>query len=125
MDAAADILREDAPPESGVRRVRPAPEAEVRSAELVAEVAGEVCAEVFALVHVLQPLQGSWSRFGVRTLGTAALTALVWPGRCPVRILRERWPELVPGYAALDRLAWLIVDRLCPPAREPRRGPGR
>lgn len=82
---------------------------------MLAEVAGDVCAEVFDHVRALAPLQGVWFGLGWSQLGGTAISALrMWQegGRSPA-VIRRRWPELVPGAAALDRLAWLMVDLIC------------
>lgn len=121
MDAAVPVFREDeAPPESGVRprvvsivlaRPRVAPDRDV-----LADVAEEVFLEVWGMVRTLSPLQGPWMTLGAGQLGAAALTMTTWrcdPGRRPARTLRERWPELVPGYMAMGCLVRWMVDRLC------------
>jgi hypothetical protein len=119
VDALAEVWRDDeAPPESGVRRrvslvlvPRRAPEREV-----LAEVGEEVFFEVWGIIRALSPLQGAWLRLGPGQLGAALLTAGEWrcaPSERPLRVLRDRWPELVPGQAALGRLANLMVDRIC------------
>ncbi len=125
MEAVADLPRDDdTPPPSGVRpRVcapdtgAPPPSPRPRGGgsapetpSVLPEVAEEVFFEVWDLVRALSPLQGSW--FGARPLGVAALTVALWRGPRR-RLLRERWPELVPGYAAMDRLAEVMVDALC------------
>jgi hypothetical protein len=123
VGAAFDLWTDDdAPPASGIRlRVPeasppPAPPAATETeAEVLAEVAEEVFFEVWDLVRALSPLQGAWLRLGLRELGAAALRVGAWRcrgGRRPARRLRERWPELVPGHAAMDRLALVMVDAL-------------
>jgi hypothetical protein len=126
VEAIADVWRDDdAPPESGVRprpsvaivlRPRRAPASQALSRDVLAEVGEEVFFEVWGIVRALSPLQGAWLRLGLGQLGAALLTAADWPAsprERPLRVLRERWPELVPGYAAVDRLAGLMVDRIC------------
>jgi hypothetical protein len=130
MDAVADLLRDDdTPPPSGIRvRVpeRAGSAANDLARDVLPEVAEEVFREVWELVHALSPLQGAWLRLGIRPLGSAVLTALRWrAGSSPrlpgpdgsalpsLAVLRARWPELVPGYAAMNCLAGLMVDALC------------
>jgi hypothetical protein len=129
MDAVVDLERDDTPPPSGIR-VRVLERAGAAANDLdraaLPEVAEEVMREVWRLVSALSPLQGAWLRVGIRPLGSAVLVALGWRGRggarllgaggsarSAVEVLRAQWPELVPGYAALDCLAGLMVDRLC------------
>jgi hypothetical protein len=78
---------------------------------VLADVAEEVFFEVWSLVGALSPLQGPWLRLGLPQLGAALLTTTAWHD--PSQGLRERWPELVPGAASMDRLAGLMVDTLC------------
>jgi hypothetical protein len=115
-------LDDDAPPESGVRRRAPlpgiaAPLPAASDARVVAEVAEEVLAEVWELGRALAPLQGPWLGLGLGLghLGAALLTAARWrhEGDHPALCIGKRWPELVPGFAAMDRLAGLMVDVLC------------
>ncbi len=139
MEVVADLLRDDdTPPPSGVRRSRwgsppnPQPSRHVPAAlalalppspraerEVLTEVAGEVFFEVYGLVRALSPLQGAWLRLGLGQLGGAALTVVTWhAGKStrslgPAKVLRRRWPELVPGHAAMTCLASLMVDALC------------
>ena len=125
MVSAPDIEHDEAPPASGPRRrvLEPvdlaghAPAANAEGApDLLAEVAGEVCGEVWELVRALSPLQGAWTALGLGQLGAAAMIAARWrhEGEAPGRaVLRARWEELVPGHLAMDRLVGLMVDRLC------------
>lgn len=120
MDAAFDLPRDDdTPPPSGVRpRVAAiheaalAPVAAEPSPDVLVEVGEEVFFEVWSVVRALSPLQGAWLKIGLGPLAAAALTTGLWKGQRK-RLLRERWPELVPGYAAMDRLAEIMVDTLC------------
>jgi hypothetical protein len=108
---------DDEPPPSGVRvRVvvlehasRPA-----RDDVLVA-VTEEVFFEVWSIVRALSPLGGAWFRVGLAPIASGALQASTWSCSTakPTKLLRDRWHELVPGVAALDRLANLLVDQLC------------
>ncbi len=126
MDAVAELRRSDDPPESGVRtRVpspgvaapAPTPQRVVQNdpageRALLAEVGEEVFFEVWDAVRLLAPLQGGWLRVGAGDVAGAALTVAGWhedPKQC-ARALRRRWPELVPGTRAMDKLAWLMVD---------------
>lgn len=115
---------DEAPPESGVRvrlpRLPSPPQVDalppvVRTREVLAEVTEEVFFEVHDHLRALAPLAGPWMSLDVAKLGGAVMTLLGWRCRGPVsrRALRSRWPELVPGFSALDRLAHLMVDRLC------------
>lgn len=125
MVSAPDIARDEAPPASGPRRrvlepvdlgAVPAANAGEGDAGVLAEVAGEVCGEVWDLVRTLSPLQGAWTALGLGQLGAAAMTAARWrhEGEAPGRaVLRARWEELVPGHLAMDRLVGLMVDQLC------------
>jgi hypothetical protein len=129
VDAVADLQRDlDTPPPSGVRLcvvdfqdqaggAAPSPAAVVApDPDVLVEVAEEVFFEVWDVVRALSPLQSSWLKIGLGQLGAAALTMGLWrrgPHQGPARLLRERWPELVPGYAAMDRLAEVMVDTLC------------
>lgn len=124
MDALAEVWRDDdAPPESGVRRrpsaaivLRPRRAPRAPGRDVLAEVGEEVFFEVWGIVRALSPLQGAWLRLGPGQLGVALLTAAEWPcepRERPLQVLRKRWPELVPGQAALGRLAHLMVDRIC------------
>ncbi len=126
MNAVADLPRDDdSPPPSGVRLrlAVEAPEAPASFeptapvsdverhalAEALALVGEEVVLETWALVRALSPLQGAWLKLGLGQLGAAVFTAGAWHrGE-----LRERWPELVPGYAAMDCLAGVMVDAIC------------
>jgi hypothetical protein len=84
--------------------------------DVLIEVGEEVFFEVWGVVRVLSPLQGAWLNLGPGQLVTAALTASHWrrePGERPAKLLRRRWRELVPGRAAMDRMAHLMVDLLC------------
>jgi hypothetical protein len=138
VNAVAELPRDDdSPPPSGVRlrapavaRVttgrdpssplaRPAP---VRGTEpddfveALALVGDEVVFETWAVVRALSPLQGGWLKLGLAQLGAAVLTVGPWRCREPrvtAKVLRERWPELVPGAAAMDGLAELMVDAIC------------
>jgi hypothetical protein len=126
VGSVADLPKDDdAPPPSGVRVRRSAVVLELRrgyggvphrdrphraEASVLSEVVEEVFFEVWSLVRALSPLQGAWLHPGPRDLGAAALTMATW--RHPSE-LRERWPELVPGQAGMDRLAGLMVDALC------------
>lgn len=112
---------DEAPPESGVR-VRlprlhaPPPAAPVASTrELLVEVTTDVVLEVHDHLQALAPLSGAWMGLDVARLGGAMMTLVGWRCRGPVsrRALFSRWPELVPGFSALDRLAHLMVDKLC------------
>ncbi len=111
-------LDDDAPPPSGVRRrvwgAAP-PVACASDAQVVAEVAEEVLAEVWELWRTLSPLQAPWLALGRAQVGAALLTAARWrhDGDHPALCIGTRWPELVPGFAAMDRLAGLMVDLLC------------
>jgi hypothetical protein len=127
----ADLLRDDdTPPPSGVRRhvpdatataplaVLPLPSLPPRSdADVLREVGEQVFFEVYGVVRVLSPLQGAWFRIDLGQVGRAVLTAATWQGaksrRPAKKLLRERWPELVPGHGAMSRLASLMVDILC------------
>jgi len=92
-------------------------------AEVLREVGEQVFLEVWDLMLALQPLQGPWLRVGLGHMGTIALRVLGWEieerreegatDRRGVKTLRERWPELVPGYASMDRLVGLMVDWIC------------
>jgi hypothetical protein len=141
MDAVADLLRDDdAPPQSGIRirvemggpesptkppHVHPSwvstgPERPVAALpsdrEVLAEVGEEVFFEVWGAVSALAPLQGKWwFAVGVGQLGAAAgtLTDLRCDPAPRAATLRARWPELVPGYAAMDRLVGMMVDAIC------------
>jgi hypothetical protein len=126
MDAVTDLLRdEEAPPASGVRvrvaAVRALPGTAAPSPgdverDVLAHIAEEVFFEVWETVRVLSPLQGAWFGLDLRRLATAALTVTGWrcgPAVKPADVLRRRWPELVPGHAAMDRLVGLMVDALC------------
>jgi hypothetical protein len=107
---------DDAPPPSGVRRRAPEAATPLPSdAQVVAEVAGEALAEVWALWRALSPLQGPWLALGAAQAGAALLAAARWrhEGEDPARCISTRWPELVPGSAAMDRLAWMMVDVVC------------
>jgi hypothetical protein len=118
VDAAFDLPRDDdTPPPSGVRRRVVAlhagtPLPPYENPDVLVEVAEEVFFEVWGVVRALSPLQGAWLNLGLGQLGAAALTTALWRGS-PRRLLRERWPELVPGYAAMDKLADVMVDTLC------------
>ena len=129
MDAARDFLRDDDPPESGVRRRVPSIDAPAPSPRrvdasgldaageraLLAEVGEEAFFEVLESVRALAPLQGDWLRVGVGDVSKAAVAVAGWheaPKPC-VKALRRRWPELVPGARAMDKLAWLMVDVIC------------
>ena len=94
-----------------------APEVEATGeADAIAEVAGEVCGEVFGLVRTLAPLQAAWMTLGVAPLGGALMTAARWryEGETDAKqALRDRWPELVPGHAAMGCLVGLMVDGIC------------
>jgi hypothetical protein len=122
VEAVADLLRDDdTPPPSGVRRRVPdalaltAPLPLRPDADVLREVGEQVFFEVYGLVRALSPLQGAWLRLGAGQLGGAVLTAATWRGvhRRPVKVLRRRWPELLPGHAAMSRLASVMVDLLC------------
>ncbi len=138
MDAVADILRDDdAPPPSGVRVRVPAAPAPARPSapaprpsdrDVLADVGEEVFFEVLDVVLALAPLQGRWLRLGLRELEAAVwmLVAVEMGGPRPPQppqarspkpslagVLRGRWPELVPGYASMDRLVGLMVDAIC------------
>ena len=129
MDAGADLLPDDDSPPSGIRVLvveAAAPVANDVARDVLPEVAHEVFREVWTLVQALSPLQGAWLRVGIRPIGCAVLTALGWRGNDGTRLLgpggspgavlgmvRERWPELVPGHAAMDCLAGLLVAALC------------
>ncbi len=109
-------LDDDAPPPSGVRRrVREAAPPVASDARVVAEVAGEVLAEVWELSRSLSPLQAPWLGVGPAQVAAALLAVARWhhEGDHPALCAGKRWPELVPGSAAMDRLAWLMVDVLC------------
>ena len=127
MDAVAELLRSDDPPESGIRTRVPSPDAAEPAPHrvvpndpaderaLLAEVGEEVFFEVWDAVRVLAPLQGDWLRVGAGDVAGAALTVAGWhedPTQC-AKALRRRWPELVPGARAMDKLAWLMVDVIC------------
>jgi hypothetical protein len=114
---------DDAPPESGVRVRLPAsfavaaPAVATRAlpsqAEFLAEVTAEVFFEVWDHVKVLSPLQGAWLTLDVARLGEAVLSVAGRRCGAPAKqILRDHWPELVPGFRAMDRLASLMVDAL-------------
>jgi hypothetical protein len=115
---AEDLLRDDdAPPPSGVRvRVvvlEPAPRPAHN--DVLIEVTEEVFFEVWSLVRALSPLQAPWFRMGLTPLATAGLEVTTWScgGGTSMNEVRRRWHELVPGVAALDRLAHVMVDLLC------------
>jgi hypothetical protein len=113
---------DDAPPPSGVRVVvlesgfsgasrsyaGPRP---VRD-DVLLEVTEEVFFEVWSVVRALAPLQTAWFRIGLTPLAAAGLEVSTWSSGTS-KELRRRWHELVPGVAALDRLAHLMVDALC------------
>lgn len=91
------------------------PAAPVPRRDVLVEVAEEVFFEVFGLVSALSPLQGPWLQLGPGQVGSALETVLTWrrrPGESPAKVLRARWPELVPGHRALGCLARLMVDRI-------------
>ena len=128
MQSAADARNEDeddAPPESGIRRRAPATatlarspqDTEARSAHALAEITVDACLETWQLTRRLLPLQGAWFLPSASRLGAALLTLLSAPRegapRSAVAHLRRCWPELVPGYAAMDTLAHLLVDTVC------------
>jgi hypothetical protein len=109
--------RDEAPPESGVfvrlPRVDAAPVESTR--EVLVEVTEEAVLEVLDHLRTLAPLAGPWTALDAGQLGGAAVTYLGWRcrGEGSRKMLRSRWPELVPGFAAMDRLAHLMVDTLC------------
>jgi hypothetical protein len=119
--AVAIRIEDEAPPQSGVRlrvlvdanaaEAAPPPS----DARVVAEVAGEVLVEVWDQWRALSPLQGPWLGLRIAHAGAALLTAARWrhEGDHPVLCLRARWPELVPGFAAMNRLVGTMVDLLC------------
>jgi len=119
----ADLERDEAPPASGPRRraldpvaFAPAAPANRVEPDVMAEVAAEVCGETWELVRSLAPLQGAWLALGVGQLASGLMTAARWrhEGQRPRgATLRARWPELVPGHAAMGCLVGLMVDRLC------------
>ena len=118
MQYAPELPIDDAPPESGVRvRVRVARAPETAPApstrQVLAEVAEEVFFEVWDLSRALAPLSGPWMTVGRGALGGALLAAARIDEPLTRRALRARWPQMVPGFAAMDRLAWLMVDALC------------
>jgi hypothetical protein len=107
---------DDAPPPSGVRvrvvLLEPAPRAVPN--DVLLEVTEEVFFEVWSVVRALSPLQTPWFRIGLTPLATAGLEVTTWSSeKGTMNELRRRWHELVPGVAALDRLAHLMVDALC------------
>jgi hypothetical protein len=131
VNAVAELLKDDdGPPPSGVRlRALPAPAAvhvqradpyvSVGSLEALALVGEEVFLETWEVVRALSPLQGAWLRLGLGQLGAAVLTVGAFRyGKHPrtaltANVLRERWPELVPGATAMDCLAGVMVDAIC------------
>lgn len=110
------FVDDDAPPESGVRLRAPAPSVTrptvVSEPPILTEVWREVFTDVLDHVTTLAPLQGGWLVLDAGKLGGALVTALGWR-RGRRRQLRERWPELVPGFAAMDLLVGQMVDLLC------------
>ncbi len=117
MQAAVDLPRDDEAPASGVRLRPPAPLAIVpppATHDVLVDVTEEVFFEVLGLTVALSPLQGPWLRLGLGQLGQSLLTLTTWRrrGEKPSKLLRERWPELVPGYSAMDCLARLMVDAI-------------
>jgi len=124
VDAVAELLRSDDPPESGVRTRVVSPDASApppsrveptSEQALLAEVGEEVFFEVWDAVRALAPLQGNWLLVGAGDVAGAAVNVAEWnedPKQC-VKTLRRRWPELVPGARAMDKLAWLMVDVIC------------
>ena len=136
---AEDLERDDGPPPSGPRlrvpaslptpepsrspepepvAVPPAPPAHALPVdpEILAEVVEDVCVEVWGVTRALAPLQGAWLTMGLAPLGATLLTMARWrhEGHALDRkTLRARWPELVPGHAAMGCLVGLMVDRRC------------
>lgn len=128
MVSAAELERDEAPPASGPRRrvldpgdpgavpADPAANTVEPGAHVLAEIAGEVCGEVWEVLRALSPLQGAWLTLRIGQLGSALMMTARWrhegeePGR---EALRARWEELVPGHLAMDRLVGLMVDGLC------------
>ncbi len=138
MDAAKGLTRDDdTPPPSGVRpRVFDLHDPEARpqevspaakgatgeafvSPDVLVEVGEEVFFEVWSLLRAFSPLQGAWLKLGLGQIAGAALTTGLWSTAGSThpsprkKMLRERWPELVPGFAGMDRLAEVMVERLC------------
>jgi hypothetical protein len=123
MLSAADARNDDddAPPESGIRRrvpptatlarsPRATPDTESRSNDALAAITVEACLETWALTRRLMPLQGAWFLPSATQLGAALLTLLGAPrDTAPQR----SWAEYLPGYAAMDTLANLLVDAVC------------
>lgn len=124
MLSAADARNDDddAPPESGIRRrarptatlaprPRATPDTEAPSTDALAAITAEACLETWELTRRLMPLQGAWFLPSATQLGAALLTLLGAPrGTAPSR----SWSEYLPGYAAMDTLANLLVDAICP-----------
>jgi hypothetical protein len=113
----ASAPEDDAPPPSGVR-VRPIVVASLAlpaRGDVLADVAEQVFLEVWSVVRPLCPLRGAWFQVGLAPLGVLAAeaTTLLCAADKPRMLLTRRWPELAPGAAALDRLAYLMVDLLC------------
>jgi hypothetical protein len=78
----------------------------------------EVFCDVLELMRSIEPLQESWLSLGPGSLVAAAamLARVTGSGLFRARFkarLRERWPELVPGYAALDRMTEWMVGAFC------------
>ncbi len=126
MLASADEARDDEAPESGVRprvvllpskRPRAATSATEQTEQTERELLGEVFEDVFfetwGLVRALSPIQQPL-RLGPAQVATAVLEVGSWPidRKTAARTLRRRWPELVPGTAALDCMAHLMVDQI-------------
>ena len=84
------------------------------SADVLPEVVVEVVFEVWDVVRALAPLQGAWFLVGPGQVGAAVATMTAWASApCSKTRLRRRWPELVPGHAAMDRLVRAMVDMIC------------
>jgi len=92
----------------------PAP-APAPAEDVLFDVGEQVFFEVLRLVRALSPIQTPWLRLRLSDVTNAAMVANSWhlDGEKLPTAVRRRWHELVPGVAALDQLAHLIVDQLC------------
>lgn len=123
MLSATDARNDDdAPPESGIRRrtrptatlaqpPRATPDTESPSTNALAAVTAEACFETWELTRRLMPLQGAWFLPSAAQLGAALLTLLGAPRNHSAP--QRSWSEYLPGYAAMDTLANLLVDAIC------------